>query len=283
MRTSEYEAAGSGTFSDARHDVRALLEGYGFSGANCAIAYLSFADPESFVGVYDRDGDLSPLIGFRPIPMNGAALLESIATVDENASRLIANYRKEFPADAEQLATFDADISIKESAALAWLFAVCGLALGLSDSDLHRAQEPSIEAVTLEVKVHRVSESYELDSRYLLRSLMSYRIGGVPTHVLARSIVSSLGSFVADSITAILRDWRATVIVCAGDLFAGNDVLRERAGEPLKHFGIPILFPYNALIPANYGVTTSTQSLGHQPVAVRINPTRGAQPNPMNV
>ena len=275
MSASKQASASVETLSGAQFEVRALLERHGLNEVDCAVAHFSFGDPESFVGAYDRDGELTPLIGFLPLPMNGAALLEAIASIDENASRLVANYRKAFPADAQRLAGFDANLEISETAALAWLFAACSLALGLDETDVARALESSLEVVTLDANVVRVDERYLLDSRYLLRSLMSYRIGDVPEYVLARSIFTSLGAFVTDSITKLLRDWHATVIVCTGDLFAGNVILRERAGEDLKHLGLPVLFPAGALVPAQEVlVKGSARSAGPQSVPVQLG-TRG--------
>lgn len=224
-------------------EVRALLEPRGLLGAACAVAYLSFSDPASCIAAYEGDGRLTPLIGFLPLPMRGATLLESIAAIDESGPRLVANYRHAFPEDLDRLAAFDteSDVRIDETAAIGWLLAAASLVLGLEEADVAAALGPSIEAVGLDTFVIEVDGRYLLDGRRFLRSVMSYRIGGAAKPVLGRSMFESLGHFAADAVGKLLRDWHAEAIVCAGDLFSGNTLLLESARRGLCHLGPPIL------------------------------------------
>lgn len=241
MRAAPDEVSSAEIRTHAEQEVQSLLEDRGLVGKACAVAFLSFDSPESFIAAGDTDGHLTPLIGFLPLPLRGAALLETIAAIDENGPRLVSNYSITFAEDAERLAGFTPGIEIDETPALAWLLAASSLVLGLDETDVTRALEPSAGTVGLDTFVIEVGGCYVLDGRRLLRSLMSYRIGGVPTIDLARSVFESLGAFAADAIVRMLRDWRAAAIVCAGDLFAGNAILRERARRGLAGAGLPVL------------------------------------------
>lgn len=253
---------------DAPPELSALLEDHGLTGSSCAVAYLSFADPESCIAAYDHDGGLTPLIGFLPLPMRGSALLQAIAAIDENGPRLVENFRRAFPADVAGLGSFEADVDIGETAAPGWLLAACSLALGLEDDDVVRALESSHDVVGLDTFVIEVEGRYFFDSRRLLRSLMSYRIGGASKVLLARSVFTSIGRFVADSITRLLRDWPAVAVVCAGDLFAGNIVLRESVRSGIAHLGPPLIDPHSEVRPSDG--PRRAGAVGQWPVPVRL-------------
>jgi hypothetical protein len=174
--------------------------------------------------------------------MRGADLLDDIARTDENAARLLANYRAAFPETTDQLAAYGSDLDDLETPALGWLFLACSLVLSLDDTDAARALQIS-SGVKVDTVVIEQDGQYLLDGRRLLRSLMSYRIAGVPTPLLAHSIFESLGDFVADAIRRLLRDWTTDAVVCAGDLFAGNEILRSHTRQGLLRTRVPVLFP----------------------------------------
>lgn len=273
-------AATAALLAGGTDQVRALLDGHGLAAA-AAVAYLSFADPASCIAAYDRDGRLTPLIDFLPLPTQGAALCEAIAAIDENGPRLVANFRRAFPADADRLSGFDAEVSIADSAAPGWLFAACSLALGMAERDVRAALAPGIEPVGLDTFVIESGERFVLDSRRLLRSVMSYRIGGVPRHVLARSIFESLGAFTASAIIRLLREWEAGAVVLAGDLFERNVILRERALQGLACLALPVACAGLAETvrpagPAGVGPGVG----GRGPVPLRLITPRAGWPNP---
>lgn len=257
--------------SDAAHQVRALLDRHEFANVKCVVVHFAYEDPESFIGAFDGDGQLTPLIRFAPLPLDGRSLLRIIAEIDENGPRLVANYRRMFSVDVDNLEAFDAGLTVSDSSALAWLIAACSLALGLEDDDAARALESLRDAVTLDTTVFRDDVGYWLDSRCLLRSLMSYRIGGVPTYVLARSLFTSMGVFVAESVVKLIPSWPSAAVVCTGDLFVGNDLLREVTSENLRHLGLPILFPAHALLPVGEKSANQLRVLaGSRPVPVTL-------------
>jgi hypothetical protein len=224
-------------------DVQSMLEKHGLVQKPVAVVYLSFAEPDSFVGAHDPDGRITRLIEFLPLPVPGTDLLDAIASIDDNGHRLVANYRQAFPRLYDGVASFSPDEEAKETEALAWLLAANSLLLGLEQADLERALLPAGGGVKVDTVVIEQGDRYLLDGRRLLRSVMSYAIAGVPRDVLARSIFESLGDFAVDAVRRLLRDWKAEAIVCVGDLFAANNILRLRTRGAMIALRLPMYFP----------------------------------------
>lgn len=224
-------------------EIKALVEHHGLTDKAAAVVYFSFADPVSFVGTYDPGGRITPLIEFLPLPVHGAALLEAIASIDENGPRLVANYRQSFPELYDRLASFGQEEEPIETEIVGWLLGASSLVIGLEQEDLARALLPSLVSVKVDTVVIEHDGRYLFDGRRLLRSLMSYRIADVPRDVLARSVFESLGDFAADAVRRLLKDWKADAIVCAGDLFAGNNILRVQTRGAMIPLRLPMHFP----------------------------------------
>ncbi len=224
-------------------DVRALMERDALTQKAVAVVYFSFAEPDSFVGAHDAEGRITRLIELLPLPVRGADLLEAIASIDENGPRLVANYRQVFPQAYDRFAAFDPAEGVDETEALAWLLGASSMILGLEEADLLKALLPAPGGVKVDTLVIEQNGRYLFDGRRLLRSVMSYRIAGVPRDVLARSVFESLGDFAADAVRRLVKDWKAEAIVCAGDLFAANNILRVRTKSAMIALRLPMHFP----------------------------------------
>lgn len=224
-------------------DIKALVDSHGLAQKPAAVAYFSFAEPDSFVGAYDPDGRITRLIEFLSLPVRGADLFDVIASIDENGPRLVANYRQAFPALYRGFASFSPEEEATETEALAWLLGASSMILGLEVPDLARALHPAEGGVKVDTVVIEQDGRYLLDGRRLLRSVMSYQIAGVPREVVARSIFESLSDFAADAVRRLLKDWKADAIICAGDLFAGNNILRVRTRGAMISLHLPMYFP----------------------------------------
>ncbi|HUX04640.1 MAG TPA: hypothetical protein VMV53_07020 [Acidimicrobiales bacterium] len=251
----------------------AILERFDRVGQSCATAYLSFADPRSCVALYESDGTCTPLIEFLELPAHGSELFKSVAGIDESGSRLVTNYRSRFAEDAERLDTFEPALGVESTSALGWLFVACSLVLGLDEQDVGRALEPSVEHLGLDTFVIEIGGRYLLDGRRLLRSVMSYRIGGAAAHAIARSLFVSLGSFVGDATSRVLREWHLDLAVLGGDLFAGNEILRHYARGSLVPSGARVLDPVEGdpdSYPSRpYGASRASQGATNSRVSIR--------------
>ena len=224
-------------------DVRTLAERHDLSRKAAAAVYFSFAEPDSFVGVHDPGGRITRLIEFLPLPVRGADLLDAIASIDASGPRLVANFRGAFPRLHEAVLAFSPEEDALETEALAWLLGASSLLLGLEEADLVRASLSTAGGVRVDTVVIEQNGRYVFDGRRLLRSVISYRIAGVPGDVLARSVFESLGDFAAEAVRRLLKDWHADAIICAGDLFAANTILRLRTRGAMVSLRLPMYFP----------------------------------------
>lgn len=238
----------------ARVEVDQLLERHGVGSAAAAVAFFSFESPQSFIAARDSDGRITPLIGFFPLPVRGGELFDAIAQIDEHGPRLIANYARAFPELFGAIRLFGSELEPVGSESLGWLLAACSLTLGMQEEDVARALGPIPSLVNVDTVVVEHEGRYLLDSRRLLRSLMSYRIGEVERHVLARSVFESLGDYAASAVRRLLRDWKVDHVVCAGDLFARNQFIADRARRGLVRPNLAVHFPDDAEQPAVTGV-----------------------------
>jgi hypothetical protein len=227
----------------ARVEVDQLLERHRISGA-AAVAYFSFDSPQSFIAARDPDGTITPLIGFWPLPVRGDELLDAIASIDGTGRSLVGNYADAFAELTAAVRTFGSDLDpLLESASLGWLLSACSVVLGMRDEDVARALGPVSGLVKVDTPVVEREGGYVLDSRRLLRSAMSYRIAAVPNHVLVRSVFESLGDYAAAALRRLLRDWKVDVVAFAGDLFARNRFIAERARRGLLRPRLQVCFP----------------------------------------
>ena len=236
--------------AEARVEIDALLERHGLSDAAAAVVLFSFQSPQSFIAARDPDGRITPLIGFFPLPVRGDDLLGAIASIDESGPRLIGNYERAFPELVDAIRAFGSDLQAVDSESLGWLLGACSLVLGMEEEDVVMALGAIPELVKVDTVVVEEDGRYVLDSRRLLRSVMSYRIGAVPKHVVARSVFESLGDYAANGVRRLLRDWKVEVVVCAGDLFAHNQFIADRARRGLVRSKLAVYFPADAERPA---------------------------------
>ena len=223
-------------------EVLALIEKSGLTEKAAAAVYFSFSDLESFVAAHDPGGRITRLIEFLPLPVRGAELLGAIASVDDSGPRLVANYEQRMPELYAAVDHFYEDEEPAETESLAWLLGAASLTIGLDQPDLDRALHPSLVGVKLDTVVIERDGRYLFDGRRFLRSLISYRIGDVPKDVLARSMFESLADFAVDAVRRLVTEWKADAIVCAGDLFAGNNILRVRTRGGLIALRLPLHF-----------------------------------------
>lgn len=221
----------------------AIVEKHALAEKGAAIVYFSFTEPDSFIGAKDPGGRITRLIEFLPLPVRGTDLLDAIASIDENSPRLVANYRRTFPELYESLISFNPDEGAIETEAMAWLLGASSLIVGLEEADLARALLPAAGGLKVDTVVIENDGRYLFDGRRLLSSIMSYRIAGVPRDALARSLFESLGDFAFDAVRRLLKDWNAEAIVCAGDLFAANNILRLRTRGAMISLRLPMYFP----------------------------------------
>ena len=162
------------------------------------------------------------------------SMLDAISQMDEEGSRLVTNYKKNFPTLYEQIenASFDSDTSVSM---LSRLWAMAALFIGISKGgDIHKACE-ELEATALEFngksgpridyKVMKSENGYKVDPRLAIRSAMSFKLAGVDEYLLSFGFIDSLADFIAEQ--AELADANIAIegVSLNGSLFENRQLL----------------------------------------------------------
>ncbi len=162
------------------------------------------------------------------------AMMDSISQMDEEGSRLVANYKKSNPKLYEQIenASFDTAEGVSM---LSRLWAMAAVFIGLCEGgDMHKACE-ELEAVALEFngksgpridyKVMKSENGYMVDPRLAIRSAMSFKLAGVDEYLLSFGFIDSLADFIAEQ--AELADANIAIegVSLNGSMFENRQLL----------------------------------------------------------
>jgi len=222
--------------------VVALLTERGHAVCTAAAVQFAFSEDPSFIGLYAPGHPLEHLVTFLPLPGTGIGVLDAVHGIDDSGARLVERFDRAFPDTVARLAQID--VGAAATPALSWLLGLSSLLLDLEADDVHRALRGVDQGLRMDTVVIEDAGGYVLDGRRLLRSVMSYRLAGVAGHALAASVFTSLGEFTGEAVRRLVRALPAIqVVVCAGDLFASNVLLRTQARRSLSGLRLPVLLP----------------------------------------
>lgn len=217
------------------HPALRLLSENGYADAGAAVAHLTASPHPSFIGIRPPGQGVTPLISIVPLPGSGSGALAAVAeldTIDPSRTRVVDTFRAKFPRTVLALSRVDA--YAPRAAHLKWLLRMSAALIDLDERSFRRDHNDSGLIVRIDTPIIQHGTTLALDSRRLLRSLISYRNAGVAAPTLAASVFSALGAFAADAVRRVAwADPDIEVLACAGDLFTDNLLLRERARRAL--------------------------------------------------
>ena len=183
----------------------------------------------SAVGVYFHDeptfvyhNGRQPIVAVPAMAFDGPGLREHLVTLREGSARLVANFEAKFPETAAALFGGVADI-----------FEAASLIMGLEERGIDAVGEAALRfggkgGVQVDTKV----KNNRFDPYAFVASLMSYRLAGTDTPLLAYSIFESFGDYVAEVVTSLKARADAKEIVLCGRAF-GNPSLFSRVQKKL--------------------------------------------------
>lgn len=220
--------------------IDAVLDAQGQHDVPAAVVHFSFARPDSYIGVRGADQVGRRVFSFLALPGTGAGVLAAIEAVEVGTDPVLDAFEAAFPEAVARLRRYDAGLAPATSA-LYWLLGAVGVLLDVAEDVLERAAVDGGEAVALDVALIEDGGQLVLDGRRLLRSVMENRLAGVPQHVLLHSTFAALGGFAAQAVRQLAEQWTIGVVVCAGDLFEHNEMLRRHTLAALRSCGWPVL------------------------------------------
>ena len=202
--------------------------------------YLSMKSSQSCIAVNLPSKGVTPIIKVPNVLNDFENCLNDIANIDENTPRLIENYKKKFPE------VFETAPMLENTDGFETILNLTAHMIGLKD--VHEFEAKAIEfnaksGINVDFVVVKIDGMNYLDYRRVVQSIMSYKMAGVESNMLAFSFYESLSEFIADNVSKIKSEMGARDVVLCGDLFA-NSTLLAKTQKALK--------TYNVMIPKEY-------------------------------
>ncbi|MDD2677375.1 MAG: hypothetical protein PHP75_07935 [Methylacidiphilaceae bacterium] len=191
-------------------------------------------DPESGLSASFPNSVRVPLLRFAPLPTGGKQILEGIGALDENAARLLPNFRRRFPKIYEAVEAIGRGLPSGEEKSLFFFLSVCSIALQIEESDVRDAASLA-SGLEVDYALFPENEDWFVNLRTTLRSLWSYKLAEVPNAILLFSIFDSLGQTMGTFAGRCGELLETQTLRLSGDLQA-NPFLRNalRRGLPPK-------------------------------------------------
>ena len=221
-------------FQPAHAAMRSVVLEHELQGRSLCGIYLS-REHDSQIFSFSSKIGYTPLAEFSyDIPTEARLMLESIAQMDDQGERLLANYRRKFPKLYEKIeqASFEPDEDISM---ITRLWAMAALVIGLSEGGKIERAALELEATALEFngksgpridyKVRKADGSYQVDPRLAIRSAMSFKLAGVDDYLLSFGFIDSLADFIAQQ--AEMADANISIegVSLCGSLFENRQLL----------------------------------------------------------
>ena len=205
-------------FPQAQASVMSVLLEHGLTGERSVGIY--FSEEPTFI----YHNGKQPIVAVPPMRFDPDGLEKEIAGLREGSDRLVENFRSGFPDIAGRLFGKKGVKDIFEAAAVIMDLPEEGFD-AVGDEALKFSGKGGLQIDT------RV-EKNRFDPYAFLASLMSYRLAGVESSLLAYSIFESFGDYVTDIATQLKNRSKADHIVLCGKAF-GNPSLFSRVRKNL--------------------------------------------------
>lgn len=231
----ESSPSSKGVFFEPSHAaLRSVVLEHGLQGRSLCGIYLSRTHDSQIFCFSSKIGYTSLAEFSSELLDEPKSMLDAISQMDEEGSRLVANYKKSYPNLYEQIenASFDSDARVSM---LSRLWAMAAVFIGLSQGgDIHKSCE-ELEATALEFngksgpridyKVMKSESGYKVDPRLAIRSAMSFKLAGVDEYLLSFGFIDSLADFIAEQ--AELADANIAIegVSLNGSLFENRQLL----------------------------------------------------------
>jgi len=231
----EPSTLGKGIFFEPAHAaLRSVVLEHELQGRSLCGIYLSRTHDSQIFCFSSKIGYTSLAAFSSELLDRPKSMLDAISQMDEEGTRLVANYKNTYPKLYEQIenTSFDSDTG---ASMLSRLWAMAAVFIGLSQGgDIHKACE-ELEATALEFngksgpridyKVMKSENGYKVDPRLAIRSAMSFKLAGVDEYLLSFGFIDSLADFIAEQ--AELADANIAIegVSLNGTLFENRQLL----------------------------------------------------------
>lgn len=150
--------------------------------------------------------------------------LEDIKNIDENATRLVVNYKKKFNK------YFEEEFIKKDSNSFGLILDLLSYIMGMKNNNEFEDLALSYDretALQINMNIIKIDGKGYLDYRKIIQSVMSYKIADVDNAKLAYSFYESLAEFINTNVLLINEELNAEDLILCGDLFSNQILLSE--------------------------------------------------------
>lgn len=227
-------AENSISFEASHAALRSVVLEHELEGKSLCGIYLSRRHSSAICSFSSKIGYTSLADFSYDILEDPKSMLESISQMDDEGTRLIANYKKAHPKLYEQIekSKFNPD---ENASMLSRLWAMAAVVIGLVEGgDIQSACE-ELEATALEFngksgpridyKVMKSDRGYVVDPRLAIRSAMSFKLAGVDEYLLSFGFIDSLADFIAEQAEMADANIAIEGVSLNGSLFENRQLL----------------------------------------------------------
>ena len=161
-----------------------------------------------------------------PNDFDSNELFKQIKTLREGSDRLVENFRKKYPSIYKKLDKKDKNRS---------LFEIVSMILDLESKGFDAISEAALEfmgkgGVLIDTKI----ENNRFNDYAFIASIMSYKLTGADSSLIAYSIFESFGDYMAEIVNQLMEKSKSQTLTLSGESFA-NQALWARIKRNLAH------------------------------------------------
>lgn len=222
------------SFEPAHAALRSVVLEEGLDDKPLACIYLSKEHRSHFCSYSPKIGYTSMVNFADELLTNPKIMIEAIASMDEEGSRLVENFKNTFP---ELYKTLE-NTKMKDdnySSMITKLWALAAHFIGMTSAENYKISSEYLESAALEFqgksgpridyKVIKTDDGYYLDPRLAIRSAMSFKLAGVDEYLLSFGFIDSLADFIAQQAEFSDTNVGISGVVFAGSLFENHQLL----------------------------------------------------------
>jgi len=185
---------------------------------------------DSEIALYTPESGFHSHITFPSLPESGEVILREIQNLNADTPRLIENFARQFPECFKALYNYkpQGDNSLED------LFTAAGIILEILEPSYQTLHQRSLKFTGsggLQVDTKLLENGF--DYRSFLQSLLSYRLAGVASDLLAFSIFDSFGDLFTNTTLELKSKLRGNAIALGGNISI-NPVLHSKLVKNFK-------------------------------------------------
>jgi len=200
--------------------LRSIVEEHKLGAPSVCVIHLSQTSHSSIFSFNAKVG-LTKMVEFENLPLKMADIFTMIEQSDENAQKLIENYRKNFNEHYERVEKYIFDTSTNP---FTQLFKIVEILLGIENLAATAIEFSGKSGPRIDYKVKNEEGRYILDLTRVIRSIISFKLAGVDDYLLSFGIFDSLADFLADQAQSADENISIDAVFLSGDLFENRQL-----------------------------------------------------------